>query len=106
MRRPLPPELLALGDHLETATRRALGRKHVRRQLVLNAVASVAVALPLAIATVQAAQAPATPVTRVLPAPPSFGHKGFDSPPRLLRRVSRPNDDVLYDATTLRRALR
>ena len=107
MRRPLPPELLTLGDHLETATRRQLSRRRVRRQLVLNALASIAVAVPTVAATVQSARAP-DPVAEApaAPAKPSFGHKGFDSPPRLLRRVGHPYDDVLYEDTTLRRALR
>lgn len=107
MRRPLPPELRALGDHLEIATRRAVGRRQVRRQLVLNALASVAVAVPLVGATVQTATVAAPPAEApAAPARPSYGNKGFDSPPRLLRRVANPNGDVLYEETTLRRALR
>jgi hypothetical protein len=49
MRRPLPPDLVALGDALEAAVERALARRRVRRQLAMNAIASVMVALPLAI---------------------------------------------------------
>ncbi len=106
MRRPLPPELLTLGDHLEIATRRQFGRRRARRQMVLNALASLAVAVPIVAATIQA-PAVTAPTAGVPALPkPSFGHKGYDSPPRLLRRVGHPNDDVLYDDTTLRRALR
>lgn len=106
MRRPLPPELLLLGDQLESATRRQLSRRHARRQMTLNALASLAVAVPLIASSVQAARTPIASASLVAPNRPSFGHKGDDSPPRLLRRVGRVNDDVLYDDTTLRRALR
>ena len=54
MRRPLPPELIALGDALEAAAMRALARRRQRRQMVLNAAASIAVALPLAISVATA----------------------------------------------------
>ncbi len=106
MRRPLPPELLTLGDHLESATRRQLGQRRARRQMVLNALASAVVAVPLVATTVATTRAPVAAPAAVVSSPPSFGHKGFDSPPRLLRGYERPNDDVLYDDTTLRRALR
>lgn len=107
MRRPLPPELLVLGDHLESATRRQLGRRHAKRQMVLNAIASLAVAIPLVAAAVQSSEAPVPPpAAPAAPAAPSFGHKGYDSPPRLLRRSTRTTDDVLYNDSTLRRALR
>jgi hypothetical protein len=106
VRRPLPPELIVLGDHLELATRRQLNRRHVRRQMVLNALASAAIALPVLATTLQSSHAPVAPATVVAPNRPAFGHKGDDSPPRLLRRVGHPMDDVLYDDTTLRRALR
>jgi hypothetical protein len=107
VRRPLPPELLALGDHLELATRHQLSRRRTRRQLVLNALASLAIALPLVATTVSALRSPVVTETSVSARPsPSFGHRDFDSPPRLLRRVHRPSDDVLSDDTTLRRALR
>jgi hypothetical protein len=106
MRRPLPPELVLLGDQLEVGARRALGYRRTRRQMILNAITSVAIAVPLlasALGTFAPAGAPQTVIT---PNPTAYGHKGFDAPPRLLRRVGHPNDDVLYEATTLRRALR
>lgn len=48
MRRPLPPELITLGDHLQAAVERSVARRRVRRTAFLNGVATVAVALPLA----------------------------------------------------------
>jgi hypothetical protein len=51
MRRPMPPELIALGDQLEAAAARAVRRRRrARRQLWMNGAASVLVALPLAVA--------------------------------------------------------
>jgi hypothetical protein len=109
VRRPLPPELIALGDHLETAARRAVGARRTRRQMVLNAITSMVIAIPLVATAVDAATTPAaTPV--VAPAAsnasPSLGRKADDIPPRLLARGSNPNEDVLVEPTTLRRALR
>jgi hypothetical protein len=46
----MPPDLVALGDQLEAAASRTLARRRSRRQLVLNATASILVALPLTIA--------------------------------------------------------
>jgi hypothetical protein len=46
----MPPDLVALGDQLEAAAKRTVARRRSRRQLVLNAVASFLVALPLTIA--------------------------------------------------------
>jgi hypothetical protein len=51
-RRPMPPELLALGDVLEAAAERAVARRRARRTQLLQGVATVAVALPLAITAV------------------------------------------------------
>jgi hypothetical protein len=105
MKRPLPPELIVLGDQLELAARRALGNRRTRRHMVLNAFTSIAIAVPLvagALGTVTAA--PVQPI--IAPNSPSYGAKADDVPPRLLNRVGHPNDDALYEAGTLRRALR
>ena len=105
MRRPLPPELIILGDQLEFAARRALGLRRTRRQMFLNAITSIAIAVPLvagAVGSMSAAPVPAV----VAPNSPSYGAKSDDGPPRLLIRVGHPSDDVLYEAGTLRRALR
>jgi hypothetical protein len=110
MRRPLPPELVALGDQLETAAGRALGRRRARRQLVLNAMASVAVAMPLVVSfATHAVNAPVTPpaVAPDLPAQVEVVRAADDFPPRLLRRLEQSsNGDVLYLPIDLRRALR
>jgi hypothetical protein len=105
VRRPLPPELIMLGDHLETAARAAVGRRRTRRQMVLNAITSVVVALPLMATALGAISPPAAPETVVTPNQPSFGRQG-DIPPRLLVREGNPNEDQLVELTTLRRALR
>jgi hypothetical protein len=105
MRRPLPPELIVLGDQLELAARRALGQRRARRHMVLNAFTSIAIAVPLAAGVLNSAGS--TPAPEVIaPNAPSYGAKGDESPPRLLTRVGHPSDDVLYEAGTLRRALR
>jgi hypothetical protein len=44
---PLPPDLDVLGDRLEQAAARALLRRRVRRRQVVNALASLAIAVPL-----------------------------------------------------------
>jgi hypothetical protein len=106
MRRPLPPELIVLGDRLETAALRAVGRRRTRRQMILNAVASIAIALPLVATAVETIRQPVAPEAVIAPNAPAFGNKGDDTPPRLLHRVGHPSDDVLYEAGTLRRALR
>ena len=49
MRRPLSPDLVALGDHLHTAIERSLARRRARRTAFLNGVATIAVAVPLAL---------------------------------------------------------
>jgi hypothetical protein len=104
MRRPLPPDLILLGDQLELAARRAVGRRRTRRQMVLNAITSIAIAVPLMAGALGSAAAPVPQV--IAPNSPSYGAKGDDIPPRLLTRVGHPSDDVLYEAGTLRRALR
>jgi len=106
VRRPLPPELHALGDHLEAAARRALGRRRTRRQLVLNGLTSLAVALPLGVTVVGTVTGPSEPPTVVVaPTKPGFTHAGDDFPPRVLRRAT-PSDELLAEPSTLRRALR
>ncbi len=96
MKRPLPPELIVLGDQLESAARRAVGQRRTRRQMVLNAITSIAIAVPLVASVI--GSTPAAPVPEVVaPASPSFGAKADDVPPRLLNRVGRPSDDVLYE---------
>lgn len=45
----LPPDLAMLGDRLEQAAARSL-RRHARRQAILNGIAAVALAVPLALA--------------------------------------------------------
>jgi DNA-binding HxlR family transcriptional regulator len=93
MRRPLPPELIVLGDQLEFAARRAVGRRRTHRQMVLNAITSIAIAVPLvagALGSVGAAPVPEISA----PNSPSYGAKGDEIPPRLLTRVGHPSDDV------------
>lgn len=48
--RPMAPDLTVLGDQIEAAVQRDLKRRRARRQSFLNAAASIAVAIPLAIA--------------------------------------------------------
>jgi hypothetical protein len=101
----MPPELVVLGDQLELAARRALGYRRTRRHMVLNAITSIAIAVPLVAGAVGSVEsAPVPPV--IAPNSPSYGAKGDDVPPRLLTRVGHPSDDVLYEAGTMRRALR
>jgi hypothetical protein len=104
MRRPLPPELIVLGDQLELAARRAVGQRRTRRHMVLNALTSMAIAVPLAVGVLGSVATPPAPI--IAPNSPSYGRKADDVPPRLLTRVGHPSDDVLYEAGTLRRALR
>ena len=105
MRRPLPPELLLLGDQLEAAARRAVGRRRVRRQMVLNAVTSVLVVLPLLPAVLGTI---ATPVAPAEPPPnkTSYTATSADFPPRALRGNPGPYAALLVETSTLRRALR
>jgi hypothetical protein len=105
VRRPLPPELMVLGDQLEFAARRAVGHRRTRRHMVLNAITSIAIAVPL-VAGVLGSVASAPVPEIIAPNSPSYGAKADDAPPRLLIRVGHPSDDVLYEAGTLRRALR
>jgi hypothetical protein len=112
VRRPLPPELVALGDQLETAAGRAIGRRRARRQLVLNAMASLAVAIPVVVSlashAVNTPVAPPVATPADLPAQVEVVYRAADDvPPRLLRRLDQSsNGDVLYLPIDLRRALR
>ena len=47
--RPMAPDLAALGDQLEAAVQQDVRRRRARRQLFLNAAASLAIAIPVAI---------------------------------------------------------
>lgn len=49
LRRPMAPELVALGDTLEAALRRDIARRRARRMAFLNGLASVAVVVPVAL---------------------------------------------------------
>jgi hypothetical protein len=67
----MPPDLVALGDQLEAAAGRMVARRRSRRQLVLNAAASILVTLPLTIAVGKdfsrpVIQTTATPVAPVV----------------------------------------
>lgn len=107
MRRPLPPDLVVLGDHLEGAVRRHVGRRRTRRQLALNAVTSMLVALPLAPAVLGTVVPPAVAPAVVAPAADAnYGGAKNDFPPRGLRGADVRADDALAEPTTLRRALR
>jgi hypothetical protein len=118
VRRPLPPELITLGDQLEAAAARALQRRRTRRQQVLNALASLVVVVPIAASLVitqvssdgglpgPAPTPTAQPIARVV------NHSGLrpardDFPPRDLRRMREaPNSALLLAKPSLRPALR
>lgn len=124
MRRPLPPELIALGDQLESAAGRSVGRRRSTRQLVLNAAASLVIAVPLAISAASAGLTggPAAPVGTPVPHPVTpadaraiadLGNAGgseratFDDfPPRQLRMKPAPGSELLVLPVSLRPALR
>jgi hypothetical protein len=106
LRRPLPPELVLLGDHLELGARRALGNRRTRRQLLLNALTSVALAVPLVASAVNTIHRPAAPPSVPPPYQQAYGRNGDDMPPRVLSREATPSGDALVETSTLRRALR
>jgi hypothetical protein len=107
MRRPLPPELVELGDHLELAARRSIGRRPTRRQQFFNAATGLLVALPLIPAVVVPPAPPATPAPAVQQSERGFaGAKADDFPPRALRGPDNPGEAALAEPSTLRRALR
>lgn len=110
MRRPLPPELVELGDHLELAARQSIGRRPTRRQQFFNAVTSLLVALPLVPAVLGGMQ---PPTSSAAPAPVAqqsergfAGARADDFPPRALRGPDSPGEAALAEPSTLRRALR
>ena len=107
MRRPLPPELVMLGDQLEIAARRAIGHRHTRRQAFLNALTSLLIVLPLLPAVLGVVASPIPPPTALEePARPGLSGARDDVPPRALRGTPSPSGDQLSEFTTLRRALR
>jgi len=106
MRRPLPPELIVLGDQLEGAVRRSVGHRRTRRQLTLNAFTSVLVALPLVPAVLGTMATPVVAPTVTPTSKPSYGGAANDYPPRGLRGAGIRAGDALAEPTTLRRALR
>jgi hypothetical protein len=66
----MPPELVALGDQLEAAATRAITRRRTRRQQIMNAAASLIIAVPVTI-TVATTQftTQTVPVSTVTPTP-------------------------------------
>ena len=130
MRRPLPPELVELGDQLEAAAERTLARRRQRRQLALNAAASLIVAVPitLTVATTQfttttvpvtpAAPTPSPEHARARRVPSGLSNRDLissdeDGPrtdaylPRDLRRLQlKPSSELLLASPSLRPALR
>jgi hypothetical protein len=116
VRRPLPPELIALGDQLEAAAQRALGRRRARRQVVLNAAASLIVAVPLTLSVAGSSLVgAAAPVTTPTPTPQAIAEIGAaagpsgrvttdDFPPREIARMrAAPNSEMLLLPTTVPR---
>jgi hypothetical protein len=106
VRRPLPPELVVLGDQLEAAARRSVSIRHTRRQAILNAVASLLIALPLLPAVLGIIAPPVATDTVVERNRPGYGAARDDFPPRILRGAPSPSGDMLAEPSTLRRALR
>ena len=107
MRRPLPPELVVLGDQLESAVRRHAGRRRTRRQMVLNSMTAALVALPLVPAMLGTVAEPvAEPPPRPAAETRGLGGAEDNFPPRVLRRSVNPAGEELAEPSTLRRALR
>ena len=109
----MAPDLIALGDQLEAAAARALGRRRARRQSILNAAASLMIAVPFAIgvATTDLSRSPvaagvsigdAAPV-RTMGYSPHVSHVP-DERIAYLREARTP--DLLIMPTVLRPALR
>ena len=126
----MSPELVELGDRLEAAASRSLARRRARRQLALNAAASLIVAVPITV-TVATTQFTTTvrPITPARPVPtatqtlvPNVLPTGLsngdliadeDGPttdaflPRDLRRLQlKPSSELLLAPSSLRPALR
>jgi hypothetical protein len=106
MRRPLPPELVVLGDHLESAVRRSAGRRRTRRQMILNSATALLVALPLVPAVMGTMAAPAVEPPVVPAETRGYGGAEDDFPPRVLRGPGNPAGGALAEPSTLRRAMR
>jgi hypothetical protein len=114
----MAPDLVALGDELEAAAARALGRRRARRQSILNAAASLMIAVPFAIgvATTDLSQSPvatgasigdAAPARTAPPATMGYSpHVSHVPDERIayLREARTP--DLLIMPTVLRPALR
>jgi hypothetical protein len=60
--RPMTPDLAVLGDQLQAAVESDVRRRRARRQLFLNAAASLIVAIPLAVSFATADLGPTEPV--------------------------------------------
>ena len=111
MRRPLPPDLLELGDRIERAAMHTLARRSVRRQQVFNAVASFLIAVPLVFSlgtarftTTDRPQERLAPPAAQQDAPTSIPD---DVLPRDMRRQPlAPNSEILVLPSSLRPALR
>jgi hypothetical protein len=106
VRRPLPPELVLLGDQLEVAARHAIGRRRTRRHMILNVITALAVTLPLVVGALETAGNVVVPAPAPVADWPAYGLKADDVPPRFLHRANRPSEDALSEDGTLRRALR
>ena len=110
----MPADLIALGDQLESAAARALGRRRARRQSILNAAASVMVAVPFGFA-IASADLPRTTldtftdnVPIVQPARSGYDAEAIQFPPdeRIVYLRKGRTPDLLILPTTLRPALR
>jgi hypothetical protein len=109
----MPPELVALGDQLELAAGRAVGGRRARRQSILNAAASLMIAVPFAVA-VASADLPRTTLDTVAAGPkepparagyhPDAAQIPSDARIAYMRNGRTP--DLLILPTTLRPALR
>jgi hypothetical protein len=86
MRRPLPPELVALGDELERDVRHRVTRP-VRRQLALGVMAMFVITVPMAVSVTSAELARPVSALETAPAPTSDA--------ALVLQGRRPIDDVL-----------
>ena len=115
MRRPLPPDLVHLGDELERDVRRRVVDRPVRRQLALGLLSTLVITVPLAISVTGAelnrpvAQLERAPPPAASTAPTLLSRRLADDVlPRSLRRVG-PGDgtsDFLIEPSPLRPALR
>jgi hypothetical protein len=113
----MPPELVVLGDQLEAAVARAIARRRARRLTFLNAITSLLIAIPLAIAVARvelsrpqadmpAVRPAALHATR--PAPPPRRPADPHNPDQFSARFRRDlaHTELLVLPTSLRPALR